>query len=211
MRCSISRSASALDGESLSEAASGSPGVGRRAGSAQRQVGGDRPRETGRGAGALANPSTPVHENGLSFFEGMRLLAGSAWNAIVAGEPPGINSRVVTGLTAGPGLEAMLNRLKSHDARQIPSPPELRAELRPYQQSGLSWLHFLTQLGPRRPAWPTDMGFGKTVQVIALLLALKRERESADKGGGKAEPSLLVVPASLIANWKARSRGLHRR
>jgi non-specific serine/threonine protein kinase len=38
------------------------------------------------------------------------------------------------------------------------------------------------------------MGLGKTVQVLALLLALK-ERASG--------PTLLVVPASLIANWKA--------
>jgi non-specific serine/threonine protein kinase len=39
------------------------------------------------------------------------------------------------------------------------------------------------------------MGLGKTVQVLALLLLAKRE---ADPG-----PHLLVVPASLIANWQA--------
>ena len=39
------------------------------------------------------------------------------------------------------------------------------------------------------------MGLGKTVQVIALLLDLKRDEPR--------EPSLLVVPASLIANWKS--------
>src|SRR5262249_19051269 len=55
------------------------------------------------------------------------------------------------------------------------------------------WLHFLTQLG-LGACLADDMGLGKTVQVIALLLALKRE---------KVEPSLLVVPASLIANWMA--------
>ena len=38
------------------------------------------------------------------------------------------------------------------------------------------------------------MGLGKTIQVLALLAALK-------KTGGK--PSLLVLPASLLANWKA--------
>ena len=39
------------------------------------------------------------------------------------------------------------------------------------------------------------MGLGKTVQVIALLLDLKRDRRTG--------ASLLVVPASLIANWKS--------
>ncbi|HEV3440501.1 MAG TPA: DEAD/DEAH box helicase, partial [Gemmata sp.] len=40
-----------------------------------------------------------------------------------------------------------------------------------------------------------DMGLGKTVQVISLLLDLKRDK--------KKKASLLVVPASLIANWKS--------
>jgi non-specific serine/threonine protein kinase len=40
------------------------------------------------------------------------------------------------------------------------------------------------------------MGLGKTVQVLSLLLALKE-----NKSLGKA--SLLVLPASLLANWKA--------
>ena len=48
-----------------------------------------------------------------------------------------------------------------------------------------------------------DMGLGKTVQVIALLLTLKGTSEPSAKDRKKAAPSLLVVPASLIANWKA--------
>src|SRR3954451_9699099 len=39
------------------------------------------------------------------------------------------------------------------------------------------------------------MALGKTIQVISLLLDLKRD--------GRKQASLLVVPASLIANWKA--------
>jgi non-specific serine/threonine protein kinase len=39
-----------------------------------------------------------------------------------------------------------------------------------------------------------DMGLGKTIQVIGFLLLAKRA------GAG---PSLLVVPASLIANWRS--------
>jgi SNF2 family DNA or RNA helicase len=42
-----------------------------------------------------------------------------------------------------------------------------------------------------------DMGLGKTIQIIDLLLQRKRE------AGAKSQaPSLLVVPASLIGNWR---------
>jgi non-specific serine/threonine protein kinase len=138
-----------------------------------------------------------VHQDGLSFFEGMRLLAGAALERDV-GTSVTEETREWTGLTVGPGLQALLERLRSPEAREMAEPAGLRAELRPYQRIGLGWLHFLTQLG-LGACLADDMGLGKTVQVIALLLALKKERG----GGEKAAPSLLVVPASLIANWKA--------
>jgi SNF2-related domain/SNF2 Helicase protein/Helicase conserved C-terminal domain len=138
-----------------------------------------------------------VQRDGLSFYEGMRLLAGATLERDAAAAIPE-TTREWTGLTAGPALEAMLKRAESPDARQIAAPSGLRTELRPYQRSGLSWLHFLAQLG-LGACLADDMGLGKTVQVIALLLALKEERDR----GEPCVPSLLVVPASLIANWKA--------
>jgi superfamily II DNA or RNA helicase len=142
-----------------------------------------------------------VHQDGLSFFEGMRLLAGAELDRDASGALPEA-AREWAGLTAGPELEAMLKRLESPDARQAPDPPGLRAELRPYQRTGLSWLHFLTQLG-LGACLADDMGLGKTVQVIALLLALKGEGEPGGVSCRRDGPTLLVVPASLIANWKA--------
>src|SRR5690606_29538248 len=41
-----------------------------------------------------------------------------------------------------------------------------------------------------------DMGLGKTIQVLALLLSLKQDASDVNR------PSLLVVPASLLANWQ---------
>jgi superfamily II DNA or RNA helicase len=134
-----------------------------------------------------------VRRDGLSFFEGMRLLAGAAIEREEVAVPDEV--RRWTGLTAGPGLAAVLKQFGSPEERKAPLPAGLRAELRPYQRTGLGWLHFLTRLG-LGACLADDMGLGKTVQVIALLLALKEE-------GAKKEPSLLVVPASLIANWKA--------
>jgi superfamily II DNA or RNA helicase len=137
-----------------------------------------------------------VRREGLSFFEGMRLLAGAALERDAAADVSE-TTREWTGLTAGPALEAMLKQAESPDARRLATPSGLRAELRPYQQTGLSWLHFLSRLG-LGACLADDMGLGKTVQVIALLLALKQEQS-----GTKTAPSLLVLPASLIANWKA--------
>ena len=44
-----------------------------------------------------------------------------------------------------------------------------------------------------------DMGLGKTIQVIDFLLQLKKRENEAKK---TLAPSLLIVPASLIGNWK---------
>src|SRR6266511_148842 len=52
--------------------------------------------------------------------------------------------------------------------------------------------------GARGGCLADDMGLGKPIQVLALLLLLKRHR--AIPG-----PHLLVVPASLLANWKAEA------
>jgi non-specific serine/threonine protein kinase len=114
-----------------------------------------------------------VSESGLSFFEGMRLLSGAALPRDAAEALPEAD-REWTGLTAGPELKGLLARLESPESRQVAAPAGLRAELRPYQRTGLGWLHFLARLG-LGACLADDMGLGKTVQVIALLLALKEE------------------------------------
>ena len=68
---------------------------------------------------------------------------------------------------------------------------DFNADLRPYQEKGLNWLHFMKNLG-LGACLADDMGLGKTIQVIALL------NYSKDK---KKEKSLIVVPVSLIGNW----------
>ena len=57
----------------------------------------------------------------------------------------------------------------------------------------MRWLKLLTGLG-LGGCLADDMGLGKTLQVLALLFLLRRE---------SAGPSLLVMPASLLANWAA--------
>lgn len=84
-------------------------------------------------------------------------------------------------------------RLRSFDGiRPRQQPAGFQGELRGYQCEGLGWMEFLAQLG-----WggclADDMGVGKTAQVLALIEYRRQQ------GAG---PSLVVVPRSLIYNWK---------
>ena len=73
------------------------------------------------------------------------------------------------------------------------APVALRANLRSYQESGLGWLHALSEVSAGG-ILADDMGLGKTVQTIAHLLELK-ERGGLEKG------VLIVAPTSVIDNW----------
>jgi non-specific serine/threonine protein kinase len=135
---------------------------------------------------------------GVTFFEGMRLLAGAPLPGDAAAAAPE-DARQWTGISASGDLEETLRRLRDPQSLAAPAPPDLRADLRPYQQTGVNWLRFMTRLG-LGACLADDMGLGKTVQVIALLLHLRRERDTSRR---PQPPSLLVVPASLIGNWKS--------
>ena len=60
----------------------------------------------------------------------------------------------------------------------------------------MRWLYLLAKLG-LGACLADDMGLGKTIQVLSLLLVLKSQTD------GEQQPSLLVAPASLLANWAA--------
>jgi non-specific serine/threonine protein kinase len=126
----------------------------------------------------------------------MRLLAGA--DARVGDDGAG-EAREWSQVTAGPWLARTLEALRSPDGISHVDPgTDLHGTLRPYQQVGLRWLHFLSSLG-LGACLADDMGLGKTIQVLALLLVLKKQRDPSHASGRR--PSLLVAPASLLANW----------
>jgi hypothetical protein len=70
-------------------------------------------------------------------------------------------------------------------------------QLRDYQREGLGWMHFLRRFS-FGGCLADDMGVGKTAQVLALL----EGRRQLKNGGNQPGPSLVVVPKSLVFNWK---------
>ncbi len=138
-----------------------------------------------------------VEQGGISFAEGMRLLAGAPPDLEDSADAPAAGlSGPTTGwssVEAGPWLRDVLARLRVPQADGDLPRSGLHATLRPYQEAGVGWLRLLSGLG-LGACLADDMGLGKTMQVLALLLLLRKE---------KAGSSLLVLPASLLANWKS--------
>jgi non-specific serine/threonine protein kinase len=133
-----------------------------------------------------------AHAGGLSFHEGMRWLAGFPTAALDGANLFEDQAREWSEVIAGKNLRSLLDQLREPaDAHAIPG---LRANLRPYQKRGASWLHFLARLG-LGACLADDMGLGKTLQVIALLCLRKAS------GANGSPASVLVVPASLVGNW----------
>lgn len=131
--------------------------------------------------------------SGIDFLNGMRMLAGAAIGATADSEELRGWSRI----EAGPWLEETLNQLRDPSGKiAIESPAGLNATLRPYQAAGLRWLALTTELG-LGACLADDMGLGKTIQVIALLLRMKQQTQRRNTA-----PSLLILPTSLLGNWK---------
>jgi superfamily II DNA or RNA helicase len=132
-----------------------------------------------------------AERDGLSFAQAMRLLSGAA----VAGDGADPEAGDWARVTAGPWLAETLAALRTPDGAGVDPGPALKGNLRPYQRAGVQWLHLLSGLG-LGACLADDMGLGKTIQVLSLLLVEGRK-------SGTTRPSLLVAPASLLANWAA--------
>lgn len=83
--------------------------------------------------------------------------------------------------------------LQFRGVKAAPQPKGFQGRLRGYQREGLGWMRFLERFG-FGGCLADDMGVGKTAQVLALLESRRTE--------DVAKPSLVVVPRSLVFNWK---------
>jgi superfamily II DNA or RNA helicase len=85
------------------------------------------------------------------------------------------------------GLESLLAGFQGLKDPSLP--PDLAAELRPYQRHGVAWLDFLREAG-LGALLADDMGLGKTVQALCAV-----------KGR-----TLVVAPTSVVHNWSDEIR-----
>ena len=74
-------------------------------------------------------------------------------------------------------------------------PGTVKAEMRPYQQSGFDFLCHLTKLN-LGGILADDMGLGKTLQTLAWLDWLLSQKKN------KGKPALVICPASVLHNWR---------
>ncbi len=102
---------------------------------------------------------------------------------------------VDTEITHGDWLQDVIQKLHHPELTAAIKPgPGFKADLRKYQQKGVNWLAFLHSL-QFGACLADDMGLGKTVQLLGFLSYMRNTQ--------KKNASLLVIPASLIANWHA--------
>jgi superfamily II DNA or RNA helicase len=149
------------------------------------------------------------HLDGVDFLRGMRMLTGASLNR----EEDELAASDWAQITAGTWLQELLSTVRDPSGEVDCHPGEgLRATLRPYQVQGVRWLWFMTQLR-LGACLADDMGLGKTIQLIDLILQRRSQAGGQISGKPKRQdqgqktlkqlpPSLLVVPASLLGNWK---------
>ena len=96
-------------------------------------------------------------------------------------------------------------------------PPEIKAELRPYQKEGFYWMAHLCK-NNFGACLADDMGLGKTLQTITLMqhlysqseqkqvVSVDGQRSLFDDYSSVLSSSLVVAPTSLLHNWKNEFR-----
>ncbi len=90
-----------------------------------------------------------------------------------------------TGAAVPPSLDKALALVATGAVEEAPLASDLRADLRPYQRQGASWITFLRDAELGGGVLADDMGLGKTVQVLSVL-------------SGR---TLVVCPKSVVHNW----------
>lgn len=95
-------------------------------------------------------------------------------------------------------MDRKIEQLADFDTiEDIEKPQRFTGRLRPYQQAGYNWFHFL-QKYRFGGCLADDMGLGKTIQTLALL---QKQKETTAMEVGPST-SLIVMPTSLVYNWE---------
>ena len=145
-------------------------------------------------AGVLSRAARYVAAHGTDATTGPTATSGPgrSMGALLAtmtgADPPPVPVEEVTAT----GWLGRLLGVGDRRVEPVGTPAGLEATLRPYQQRGVDWLAFMSDLG-LGVVLADDMGLGKTVQLLALLC------HELPRAPG---PTLLVCPMSVVGNWQ---------
>ncbi|MBO0702386.1 MAG: DEAD/DEAH box helicase, partial [Candidatus Dormibacteraeota bacterium] len=139
----------------------------------------------------------------LKFLQRKRSGTMTAADALLAGVRGDESGEIpLTSVDADGWLGDLLSGQADRRLTPLPAPDGFSGELRPYQERGLAWLAFLSDLG-LGAILADDMGLGKTVQLLALICARRRAESAAL--GSREDPfgrTLLICPMSVVGNWQ---------
>ena len=131
--------------------------------------------------------------DGLTLPQALRLLAGGDTSGLAPAD--GDDDAEIRPIGE---LADLLRDLLHPGVPAEPLPDGLDGVLRPYQKAGVEYLRRTTAAG-LGACLADDMGLGKTLQLLALAALWKRRGEIAPL------PVLVVMPASLLSNWRAEA------
>ena len=121
----------------------------------------------------------------LSLLEAMKMSAGLEED---------VDIDLGVEISNGKWLSELLKNLRQPGSiKKEKVPLNVKATLRSYQETGFRWLAYMEKLG-FGACLADDMGLGKTLQVLTFLSWYHKLDKKARV--------LLIVPASLIGNWK---------
>ena len=134
--------------------------------------------------------------DGLTMAQALRMLAGGDADSLV---PGGGDDDACEVRATGELKELLRGMMDGGGGRGATALPNgLDTVLRPYQKNGVEYLLRTMEAG-LGACLADDMGLGKTLQVLTLIDTWKQRGEIAPL------PVLVVMPASLLANWKAEA------
>ena len=104
-----------------------------------------------------------------------------------------IKDRGIDYITKNINFKRLVRDINEPEDIEYNLPKGLTVELRNYQKFGFKWLKTLANYG-FGGILADEMGLGKTIQMISFLLS--------EKEGNGSEPSIVIVPTSLVYNWE---------
>ncbi|MFV2015222.1 MAG: DEAD/DEAH box helicase, partial [Candidatus Heimdallarchaeota archaeon] len=155
-------------------------------------------------------------ENTISFFKRLEENGGIDLSSAIKLTSKSIvdNGLSISQVDGPEWFDELFTKYKKFEL--ITPPDTLKAQLRPYQVSGYSWMVFMHSIG-LNPCLADDMGLGKTIQCISVILYHVKNskilntneiKHISNKTNMKRNSkifnsinTLVVCPTSVMTNW----------